>query len=673
MDILTGLNKKQIEAVTATEGPILVLAGAGSGKTRTLVHRLAYLLSVKKISDHSVLAVTFTNKAAKEMRERVSSLLGRPLGNFPIVGTFHSVSCRFLRREAKLIGYPSHFSIYDGDDQLSLIKNIIKDLGLNIKQVQPGAVFSAISRAKAELITSIQYEQDKAEDYFTKLAAQIYSRYQQSLRTNYAFDFDDLINQMVFLWQAHPEVLKRYQNNFHYLLVDEYQDVNRAQYVWAKLLTGENRNLCVVGDDWQSIYSWRGADFGNILRFAEDYPQARVIKLEQNYRSTKVIISASNAIMERAHSKTDKTLWTENPKGELISVMEVEDEVAEANFVVSEIIKLAKGELGESELIYESIEETGLLPQIRPLARYCGDSDNLRQFAVLYRTNAQSRALEEACLKAGLPYQLIGGVRFYERREVKDILAYLRLLVNPFDSLSFRRVCLNLTHGLGLASVELVLQEAQKYKVDLLAAALLKDINISSGRREIFKKLTLLYKELGESLAGFSVAELIDEVLQKSGLEEELLDGTIEGEVRLGNIQELKTVAAERTPGKGRAALEQFLTEVSLWQDQDSFEKRKNGITLMTLHSAKGTEFQTVFLVGMEEGLTPHASSLDDLRELEEERRLCYVGLTRAKKKVYCLYAANRRIFGSVYPGLSSRFLGELPEDLIQTTIFNPF
>lgn len=673
MDILTSLNKKQIEAVTATEGPILVLAGAGSGKTRTLVHRLAYLLSVKKISDHFVLAVTFTNKAAKEMRERVSNLLGRPLGSFPIVGTFHSVSCRFLRREAKLIGYPSHFSIYDGDDQLSLIKNIIKDLGLNIKQVQPGAVLSAISRAKAELITSAQYEKDKAEDYFTKLVAQIYSRYQQSLRTNYAFDFDDLINQMVFLWQAHPEVLKRYQDNFRYLLVDEYQDVNRAQYVWAKLLTGENCNLCVVGDDWQSIYSWRGADFGNILRFAEDYPKARVIKLEQNYRSTKVIISASNTIMERANLKTDKTLWTENPKGELISVMEVEDEVAEANFVVSEIIKLAKDESSEIELIYEPIEETGLLPQIRPLARYYGDSDKLRQFAVLYRTNAQSRALEEACLKAGLPYQLIGGVRFYERREVKDILAYLRLLINPFDGLSFQRVCLHPSRGLGLASIESVLQEAQKQKVNLLEVILLGEINISFGRREIFKKLVDLYKKLDKLLPELAVSELIDEVLTKSGLEEELLDGTIEGEVRLGNIYELKTVAVERAPGKGRAALEQFLTEVSLWQDQDSLEKRKNGITLMTLHSAKGTEFQTVFLVGLEEGLTPHASSLDDPRELEEERRLCYVGLTRAKEKIYCLYAANRRIFGSVYPGLPSRFLGELPEDLIRTTIVNPF
>jgi DNA helicase-2/ATP-dependent DNA helicase PcrA len=673
MDILADLNKKQIEAVTTTTGPVLVLAGAGSGKTRTLIHRLAYLLTAKNILAPSVLAVTFTNKAAKEMHERVGALLGRPSTSFPLVGTFHSVSCRFLRREAKLIDYPSHFSIYDEDDQLSLIKNIIKDLGLNVKQIQPRAVLGAISRAKSDLITPTQYETDKAVDYFTKLVAQVYSRYQPALRANRAFDFDDLINQMVWLWQAHPEVLKRYQNQFNYLLVDEYQDVNRAQYVWTKLLAGESRNLCVVGDDWQSIYSWRGADFGNILRFADDYPEARVIKLEQNYRSTKIIISASNAIMERAELKADKTLWTENPKGESISILEVEDEVAEANFVVSEVIKLAQGKSNEAELIYEPIEETGLLPQITPIARYYGVDDDLHQFAVLYRTNAQSRALEEACLKAGLPYQLIGGVRFYERREIKDILAYLRLLINPFDSISFRRVCLNLTHGLGLTSVELVLQEAQTRQVNFLEEALLKNVNISSARREIFKKLAFLYKELDKLLPKLSVTKLIDEVLKKSGLEEDLLDGTTEGEIRLSNIQELKTVAEERAPGKGREALEQFLTEVSLWQDQDSLNKRKNGITLMTLHSAKGTEFKTVFLVGMEEGLTPHASSLDDPRELEEERRLCYVGLTRAKEKVYCLYASSRRLFGTVYPGIPSRFLGELPEALVQTTIINPF
>ena len=343
--LLVGLNDKQIEAVTTTEGPVLVLAGAGSGKTRTLVHRLAYLLGVKRVPASSVLAVTFTNRAAQEMRTRVGALLGKPLapGGAPLVGTFHSVSCRFLRHEAKRLGYPSSFSIYDDGDSLSLIKRLLKERGLSPKQVAPGAVTAAISRAKAELVGPADYLAWAEADRFTSIVSALYPDYQAALKQNQAFDFDDLIGQMVTLWQAEPELLVRYQHRFHYFLVDEYQDVNRAQYVWTKLLAQGSRNLCVVGDDWQSIYSWRGADFGNILRFTEDYPEAKVIKLEQNYRSTKVIIAASNAVMERAELKADKTLWTENPQGEPITVVEVEDEVAEATFVVNEIIRLAGG------------------------------------------------------------------------------------------------------------------------------------------------------------------------------------------------------------------------------------------------------------------------------------------------------------------------------------------
>jgi len=683
-DLLKGLNPEQQAAVTAAHGPVLVLAGAGSGKTKTLIHRLAYLIKVCHVPTDSVLAVTFTNKAAQEMRTRVSSLLGRSfVRGGPTVGTFHAVSCRWLRQEAKYLGYPAGFSIYDEDDQKALVKEALRDLGYGVRRLQPGAVLAAISRAKADLITPAQYGAEVADDFFTEVVARVYTRYQELLRRSSAFDFDDLIASMVRIWQDHPSVLERYQRAFRYLLIDEYQDVNRAQYVWTTLLAAKHHNLCVVGDDWQSIYGWRGADFGNILRFSEDYPEAKVVKLEQNYRSTKVIVAASNAVMLRAERKADKLLWTNNQTGEPISLVEVEDEVAEARFVVDEVMRLAgpgprpKSAKPEIEIIPEGYREKsgrlGELPEYMTVRQYQGNRAALKQFAVLYRTNAQSRALEEACLRAGLPYQLVGSLRFYERREVKDVLAYLRLVLNPADVVSFERAVLSSPRGLGSTTVDAVITAAQERHATLFEVVKSESLDLAPVRQQALVTFAGFMTDLKHRLPKLSVAELISEVVARSGLGEYLRDGTDSGEARLQNIEELKTVAVSRAVGKGQPALERFLTEVALWQDRDNFDERKGGLTLMTVHAAKGLEFGTVFIVGMEEGIFPHNSSLDDPRELEEERRLCYVALTRAQHKAYCTYASARRIFGTVSPGLPSRFLGELPEDLVKVTVQAPF
>lgn len=666
--LLAGLNQPQRLAVTTTDGPVLVLAGAGSGKTKTLVHRLAYLVVEKNIPPQQILAVTFTNQAAKEMRQRVQSLVGGSLKAQPLVGTFHSVSARWLRQVASVINYPSQFSIYDESDQLSLIKEALKDQGVGVKLVSPKALLAAISRAKSGLVTPANYSARADKSPFSNLVAETYGRYQTLLRRDRAFDFDDLLMKMVEVWQSQPELLTQYQNRWQYLLVDEYQDVNHSQYVWTSLLAERHKNLCVVGDDWQSIYSWRGADFGNILRFHQDYPEAKIIKLEQNYRSTKVIIEASNAVMIKAERKADKKLWTDNKLGELVQIIGVEDEQAEAQYVVNEVIKLISG---QDELIYEPVGSTGLLPEVTPLVRYHGSGEDLSGYAVLYRTNAQSRALEEACLKTGMPYQLIGGTRFYDRKEIKDVLAYLRLIINPFDGVSFRRAVLVSVAGLGLGAIELVLSLASEENISPIEAA--ERIALPGNRGRLMKKFIDNLKSLTTALADLSVEAFIDLVMEGSGLKRELLESAGDGEARYQNVLELKTVAAERVSGQGPEALAQFLAEVALWQDQDSYQNRERGLTLMTFHAAKGLEFDTVFMVGMEEGLFPHASSYDDPAELDEERRLAYVGLTRARERVYCLYAFNRRLFGSLGPGIPSRFLSELPKKCVNSTISTGF
>ena len=671
-NLLSGLNDAQVKAVTALNGPVLVIAGAGSGKTKTLVHRLAYLIAEAKIPPADLLAVTFTNKAAQEMKQRVSQILGITNREaLPTVGTFHSVSCSFLRQGAQLLNYPAHFSIYDQDDQLSLVKKIIKDFGYDIKTTPPGAVLNLISKAKSDLVKPSEFFDKYENNYFTNVVKNVYENYQRELRLNQAFDFDDLISEQVYLWRSQPEWLARYHNRYKYILVDEYQDTNHSQYIWVKLLAEQSRNIYVVGDDWQSIYSWRGADFGNILRFTKDYPEAQVIKLEQNYRSTQNIINASNAVMAKAQLKVDKVLWTNNAKGGAIKIVEVADEVAEARYVISEAIRLASDNF-DGDITYQS-DSTSLLPNFVPMSRYYDDPKNLSGLVVLYRTNAQSRALEEECLKSGLPYRLVGGVRFYERREIKDMLAYLKLLVNPADSLSFKRAILAPSRGLGLASIEMILKAAQVNNLPYLSADLLQHSSLSNTRQQSLASFIAKFVIWQTRLATMTVAELMETILEESGLKQELLDGTEEGESRYQNIEELKTVAAERASGVGLSALHTFITEVSLWQDQDSLSDNKHGLTLMTVHSAKGLEFETVFLTGLEEGLFPHSSSFDEPEEMEEERRLCYVALTRAKKKVYCIYALNRRLFGNVLMGLPSRFIGEIPASLIEFKSASPF
>ncbi|MFH1111836.1 MAG: UvrD-helicase domain-containing protein [Patescibacteria group bacterium] len=659
--IFDQLNEQQQQAVKHTSGPLLILAGAGSGKTKTLVHRLTYLIQENIAPANSILAVTFTNKASQEMRSRAWQLLGNTHRLLPMVGTFHSISAGFLRREAPRLGITRQFTIYDENDQKRLIKSIIKDLGLPPKKFLPGSLIAIISRAKSELVGPSVFFDWTEEDSFTKVAAVVYERYEQLLQRSKAFDFDDLIGKMVFLWQRFPELLKQYQKRYQYILVDEYQDTNRAQYEWTKLLASDNGNLCVVGDDWQSIYSWRGADFGNILRFTQDYSQARVIKLEQNYRSTKNIIAAGNAVMKPAKLKTDKVLWTNNADGAKICVVETIDEHSEADFAVREIL-LRLNSVQAEELTYISEEE-------EKVGGWLSDNQikELRKFAILYRTNAQSRVLEEALLKAGLPYQLIGGIKFYERKEVKDILSYLRLMVNPYDTISFRRAIATPRRGLGEETVEKIIFQAENQKISPLKVCTdPKGLSLPVTKVKLLINWAELIKKFAEKVKLLTVNETIDLVLEKSGMQDELTDGTNEGAIRLENIEELKSVALERADSQGKEGLRQFLEQVALAQDQDKYNEVKEGVTLMTLHAAKGLEFPVVFLVGMEEGLFPHINSLNDPKELDEERRLCYVGITRAKEKVYLIYTSLRTLVGTSFLGVPSRFISDMPKELVE-------
>lgn len=660
-DVLKSLNAPQQQAVSILKGPVLVLAGAGSGKTKTLVHRLAYLIASGEASAGSILAVTFTNKAAQEMRRRAQKLVGVDDRHMPLVGTFHSISARFLRREAPLFGLKRQFSIYDDSDQKKIIKSIIKELGLPNKKFSVGAFINIISRAKSELISPEEFLHWAEEDNFTKKAAVVYHRYEQMLQTGQALDFDDLIGKMVKLWRSDAQLLKLYQKKFSHLLVDEYQDTNQAQYQWVKLLASGTRNLCVVGDDWQSIYSWRGADFGNILRFTKDYPDAQVVKLEQNYRSTKNIILAGNAVMQPAHEKTNKTLWTANTEGVKLKVVETIDEIAEAEFVVGEILQ-GLSSVNSSELIYINEDD-------QPINQNWSDEQlqYLRRFAVLYRTNAQSRVLEEAFLRAGLPYQLIGGVRFYERQEVKDVLAYLRLIINPFDVVSFERAVTCPRRGIGDDTVSKISIWARDNKITPLELCRQPDIlGLPISKQTILKKWADLIRQFKQATATLTVAELIELVITVSGIKENLNDGSPESAVRLENIEELKSLALERQSKPGMEELTKFLEEVALYQDQDRYNDKTSGATLMTFHSAKGLEFYEVFMVGMEEGLFPHVNSLNNRKELDEERRLAYVGITRAKERVYLIYTSLRTLIGTSFLGLPSRFIGDIPDEFLE-------
>ena len=622
--LLTGLNEQQRLAVTTTEGPVLILAGAGSGKTKALTHRYAYLRRTLNVSPLQILCVTFTNKAAGEMRDRIGRLLGQPAAqaySLPWLGTFHSVCVRILRREHAAAGLGSTFAIFDEGDVQSAVKRAMDELKVDQKQYTPSSIRGQISGAKNEMLSPDQYAQFAMGPY-QRVVHLVYERYTKLLKDANALDFDDLLLRTIRLFEGEPEILAQYQERFQYIMVDEYQDTNRAQYLLIKLLAEKRRNLFVIGDDWQSVYSWRGADFRNILDFERDYPDATVIKLEQNYRSTQTILSAAQAVIEKNEQRSKKGLWSDRGQGVPVSLVECLNEKDEAEFIAREI---------------QGLVSSGLYPGIH----------SMDDCVVLYRTNAQSRALEEAFLRYTVPYRVVGGVKFYERKEVKDVLAYVRLLVNPQDWVSLERIINVPARGIGPKAVAAVRLAGFDHPELLPAKAQAFFVMVSSLRLQV---------------EGKSAVEVLDTVLEVTQYRKSLKDGSIEGEARLENVQELLT-AASRTE-----ALEDFLEQVALVQEVEQGQQdRGDGCaTLMTIHAAKGLEYPVVFIAGMEEGIFPHSRALAEKAEMEEDRRLAYVGMTRAKERLYLLFAFERRIYGLMTSNPRSRFIEDIPEELVE-------
>jgi DNA helicase-2/ATP-dependent DNA helicase PcrA len=654
MDILKNLNTQQLEAVTTVNGSMLIIAGAGSGKTKTLTHRVAFLIQQAGVRPQNILAVTFTNKAAQEMKERIVGILypdGARYGfyDIPLIGTFHSICVRILRNEIETLGYKKAFNIIDAQDQLALIKKVMKVMEINTDQFNPKAFLDAISRAKNELMDEDTFS-NQASGYYEEMVARVYKKYQQELKTNNSLDFDDIIIFTVRILSTFPKVLEKYQQQFRYIMVDEYQDTNRAQYILVNLLAKKNRNLCVVGDDWQSIYKFRGADIKNILNFEKDYPEAKIIHLEQNYRSTQVILDAAYGVISKNINRKDKKLWTEKEAGHLITSFEAEDEKEEAEFIAKEIF--AYGKQG---------------------AKY-----HYNDFVVLYRTNAQSRMVEEVFLKNSIPYKIIGGIKFYQRKEVKDIVAYLRLVSNFNDSISLDRVINEPKRNLGSATLDKWLRVSEiqgenpievGLKLAKINSDMPKELQLNNGKIDgiaRFCEFIVRMKELKEKL---SVADFLEKVFKESGYENMLLKDGAEGEVRWENVKELITVAQKYDQKENEELddpLSAFLEEIALASDVDNIDQSQPAVHLMTLHSAKGLEFPVVFIVGLEEGIMPHSRSQLEYEEMEEERRLMYVGLTRAKEKIYLLFTRQRTIFGSTQMNPPSRFLEDIPEKLME-------
>ncbi|MGC2191925.1 MAG: UvrD-helicase domain-containing protein [Candidatus Dormiibacterota bacterium] len=629
-ELLGGLNPAQREAVVAPDRPVLVLAGAGSGKTRVLTHRIAYLLAQHRASADRVMAVTFTNKAAREMRSRITGLLGaEPHGMW--LGTFHACSARILRDQGELIGIPRNFVIYDEVDRAALIKEAIRQAGLDEKRVSPATAGGEISRAKNDLKDARAFA-ESAVGFLESQVALVYPRYQALLETAGAMDFDDLLFGVVQLFQQSEQARARYRHRFDHVLVDEYQDTNRAQYLLLRDLVEEHRHITVVGDPDQSVYSWRGADIRNILEFQRDYPDALVIPLEQNYRSTKAILSAAQAVIRENSERVDKGLWTEGPDGTAVVVAQLYDEREEATAVAREARRLVDQ----------------------------GDCD-FGDMAVLYRTNAQSRALEETFLRAGMPYRLVGGVRFYQRREVKDVLAYLRLLVLPRDRIAFERVVNVPKRGVGAQSLSELMRTAAERAVSHWE--LLGDPQAAGVRGAAATGLRR-FRELIEEVAAWGsvwpLVTVLDKILERSGYRQFVRDGSIEGEERWANVVELRGLAAEQGDLSSAEALPVFLEQVALAGEVDQMDDSSSALTLITLHQVKGLEFPVVFITGVEEGLLPHSRSLDTLSEIEEERRLLYVGMTRAKRRLYLSHCFRRHVYGSPAPAIPSRFLSAL-------------
>lgn len=639
VDCTYGLNPQQAEAVINTEGPMLIMAGAGSGKTKVLTCRVANLLQ-KGVRPYRILAITFTNKAAAEMRERVNNMSG-PAAKDVWLFTFHAFCARFLRMEIdKLPGYGGNFAIYDTADSQNLIKQILKEMNLDDKRFQPSGILSRISNAKNALQDAAAFAR-QAGDFYEQKVADIYSRYEQKLQLNNALDFDDLLMLSIKLLQENKEVREKYQDRFDYLLVDEYQDTNHAQYLLTKFLAAKHRNICVVGDADQSIYGWRGADIQNILDFEKDYPDAKVIKLEQNYRSTQIILDAANAVIENNTGRKPKNLWTENKSGADIIYFQAVDERDEARFVIEQLQNLQRTE-----------------------------NKKLGDMAILYRTNTQSRIFEEMLIKSGISYNMVGGLKFYERKEIKDIIAYLRVIFNPADSLSLLRIINVPKRGIGDASLAKIQAYAAANNVSLFEAVSNAAAIDGLSSRFVSKldDLAGIIFELMNLANEAPVEDLINRVLRDTGYLEELEnERTPQAQSRIDNLHELISVAQEFAASEEENNLENFLAHVALVSDIDDTELGEDAITLMTLHSSKGLEFPVVFLVGMEEGLFPHARTLMDETEIEEERRLCYVGITRAKEKLFLSSTKMRTIYGNTVTYPPSRFLQEIPARLVKT------
>ena len=640
-DLLKGLNKEQQEAVQHTEGPLLIMAGAGSGKTRVLTHRIAYLIKEKGVGPRNILAITFTNKAAREMKTRVSRLIG-PEGDYMWVSTFHSMCVRILRRDIDRIGYNSNFTILDSSDQLSVVKQVLRDLNIDTKQFEPRAMLNRISGAKNELITPEEFN-EHVGNFYDRQVGKVYEAYQTTLRKNQSLDFDDLIMETIHLFKRVPEVLEYYQRRFQYIHVDEYQDTNHAQYYLVKQLASRFQNICVVGDSDQSIYRWRGANIENILTFEKDYPTTRTILLEQNYRSTKSILDAANKVIEHNMGRKPKKLWTNNPDGNKINYFQGATEQEEALFI--------------TEKVQELIRDKEYTPN---------------DIAILYRTNAQSRAIEDTLMKSGVSYQMVGGTKFYDRKEIKDLIAYLRLIMNPNDDLSFERVVNVPKRGIGKTSVERLRTYAMTNDISFYQAVQEVDFTgVSKRAANALADFGQLIKTLSQQQEFLTATDMVEAVLQRSGYEESLKnERTIEAQSRLENLEEFMTVTKDfEEKNEDDKTLIAFLTDLALVADIDKVDDedpdQEEKITLMTLHAAKGLEFPVIFLIGMEENVFPHSRSMFEEEEMEEERRLAYVGITRAEKQLYVTHAKMRTLFGRTNMNPISRFINEIPEDLI--------
>lgn len=620
---LLGYNDKQKEAILKTDGPILVIAGAGSGKTKVLTTKIAYLVE-NGIPTDNILAITFTNKAAKEMKDRVINMLGSE-GHEIRISTFHSFGVYLMQKHYNELGYQKNFTILDSDDSLTIIKRIMKDLNIDPKEYNPRAIRNAISSAKNELISSLEYER-YASDNFSQKVLEVYTRYEQKLLINNSLDFDDLLFLPIKLFRTKPEILKYYQEKYQYILVDEYQDTNEAQYILIKMLSAKNRNICVVGDESQSIYSFRGSNYRNILNFEKDYKDCTTILLEQNYRSTSTILDSANDVIKNNKHRKDKKLWTENGIGEKIEYYKALDEKDEANYVVKNIENLINNNTNKSEI------------------------------AVLYRTNAQSRVMEEALLKSNIPYKVVGSFYFYNRKEIKDLICYLKLIYNKYDDISLQRIINTPKRGIGEKTIENLQNKAQENNICMYDA-------IESGKELTFKNII---EEIISIKDNYSLTELVDIVLDKSGMKHELeSEKSIESEIRLENLEEFKSITKAFEEKNGLISLEDFLTEISLVSDVTEHKDETDVVTLMTVHSAKGLEFENVFLIGMEEGIFPHNNSFESSEAIEEERRLCYVAITRAKKRLWLVNANHRLIYGMDNFNKPSRFIDEINKEYI--------